>query len=131
ILLGAAASVAPAALRAAPAPSGTRLILLGTKGGPTPSKARAPACAVLMVEGSPYLIDCPDGTARQLALAGVDLTRIGPIFLTHHHSDHMAGLGALLLLAWGAGLKTPVQVYGPPPVRDIVRAELAAGLPDI
>ncbi len=131
MLLGAAASVAPAALRAAPAPSGTRLILLGTKGGPTPSKARAPACAVLIVEGRPYLIDCPDGTARQLALAGVDLSGIGPIFLTHHHSDHMAGLGALLLLAWGAGLKAPVHVYGPPPVRDIVHSELAAGLPDI
>jgi ribonuclease BN (tRNA processing enzyme) len=109
----------------------SRLVLLGTKGGPTPSKFRAPASAVLIVDGRPYLIDCPDGTARQLALAGVDLTTLGPVFLTHHHSDHMAGLGARFLLAWGAGLKTPLTVYGPPPLRRIVAAELAAGAPDI
>jgi ribonuclease BN (tRNA processing enzyme) len=131
ILLGAAASLTPAMLRAAPATAATRMILLGTKGGPTPSKARAPACAVLIAEGKTCLIDCPDGTARQLVLAGIDLSSIGSVFLTHHHSDHMAGLGALLLLAWGAGLKTPIKVYGPPPVREIVKAELAAGLPDI
>ena len=45
---------------------GTRIVLLGTKGGPTPSKTRAPASAVLIVAGKPYLIDCPDGTARNV-----------------------------------------------------------------
>ncbi len=116
---------------ASPPATRSRLILLGTKGGPTPSKSRAPASAVLIVNGKPYLIDCPDGTARQLVLAGVDLKDLGPIFITHHHSDHMAGLGALLLLAWGSGLMTPVTVYGPPPARQVVDAELAAGAPDI
>lgn len=129
--LAASAAVAPAVSASAALSDRTRLILLGTKGGPTPSKSRAPAAAVLTVEGKPYLIDCPDGTARQLALAGIDLTTLGPVFLTHHHSDHMAGLGALFLLAWGAGLKTPITVYGPPPVRAIVEAELAAGSSDI
>lgn len=127
----AAAALTVSARSTAAGPSRSRFVLLGTKGGPTPSKFRAPASAVLIAEGKPYLIDCPDGTARQLALAGVDLTTLGPVFLTHHHSDHMAGLGALLLLSWGAGLKTPVTVYGPPPVRQVVEAELAAGTPDI
>lgn len=127
----AASAAFPARSWAAAPQNRTRLILLGTKGGPSPSKYRAPAAAVVIVDGKPYLIDCPDGTSRQLVLAGVDLANVGPIFLTHHHSDHMAGLGALLLLAWGAGLKTPVTVYGPPPVRHIVEAELAAGAPDI
>lgn len=77
------------------------------------------------------LVDCPDGTARQLALAGINLTRIERIFITHNHSDHMAGLGALLLLAWGAGLKTPVAIHGPLPIRQIVAAELSAGGADI
>ena len=127
----AATAAAPSLGLAAPAPRRSQFILLGTKGGPTPSKARAPAAAVLIVDGSPYLIDCPDGTARQLVLAGVDLSSLGPVFLTHHHSDHMAGVGALLLLAWGSGLKAPVTVFGPPPLSEIVQAELAAGAPDI
>ena len=127
----AAACAIPTRSLAASATGRTRLILLGTKGGPTPSKFRAPASAVLIVAGKPYLIDCPDGTARQLALAGVDPTAIGDVFITHQHSDHMAGLGALLLLAWGAGLKTPMTVFGPPPMRAIVEAGLAAGAADI
>lgn len=131
VAFGAAGAIALNTAFAATPPSRTRLILLGTKGGPTPSKDRAPASAVLITGGRPYLIDCPDGTARQLVLAGVDPTTVGNVFLTHNHSDHMAGLGALFLLAWGAGLKTPVTVYGPPPLREIVRAELAAGAPDI
>jgi ribonuclease BN (tRNA processing enzyme) len=131
LLVAAAASALPSPSFAASPAAASRLILLGTKGGPTPSKFRAPAAAVLIAGGKPYLIDCPDGTARQLALAGVDLTNLGPVFLTHHHSDHMAGLGALLLLAWGAGLKRPVTVFGPPPVRQVIQAELAAGASDI
>jgi ribonuclease BN (tRNA processing enzyme) len=131
LAIGAVAALAPAPARSSAPSIRTRLILLGTKGGPTPSKARAPASAVLIVEGTPYLIDSPDGTARQLALAGVDVTTLGSVFLTHHHSDHMAGLGALMLLAWGAGLRTPMTIYGPPPVREIILAELAAGAPDI
>jgi ribonuclease BN (tRNA processing enzyme) len=109
----------------------TRLILLGTKGGPTPSRFRAPAAAALIVDGKPYLIDCPDGASRQLALAGIDVTALQAVFLTHLHSDHMAGLGALFLLSWGAGLKSPVAAYGPPPLRQVVAAELVAGAPDI
>ncbi len=106
-------------------------ILLGTKGGPTPSRNRAPAANLLVIDGKPYVVDCPDGTSRQIVLAGVRLPTIGPIFVTHLHSDHMAGLGALLLVAWGAGLQTPVTVFGPPGLSKVVEAELAAGTPDI
>lgn len=109
----------------------SRLILLGTKGGPTPSRNRAPAANLLVIDGKPYVVDCPDGTSRQIVLAGVRLPTIGPIFVTHLHSDHMAGLGALLLVAWGAGLQTPVTVFGPPGLSKVVEAELAAGTPDI
>lgn len=131
-LIGAGTALALSGAVVAAAPHRrTRLILLGTKGGPTPSKFRAPAAAVLLVDDLPYLIDCPDGTARQLTLAGVSLPSLRNIFLTHHHSDHMAGLGALFLLAWGAGLQSPLSIFGPPPLKRIVAAELAAGAPDI
>lgn len=131
-LLGAgAAFLAAGPARGSVRDGRSRLVLLGTKGGPTPSKARAPAANLLVVDGRPYLIDCPDGVARQLTLAGVDLATLAHVFITHHHSDHVAGLGALLQLAWGSGLQTPVTAFGPPPIRRIVRHALAAGADDI
>jgi ribonuclease BN (tRNA processing enzyme) len=117
-----AAGIAPLGLDAfaqatsASAKSGTQLILLGTKGGPTPSEFRAAPANVLIVDGRPYVIDCGNGVAIQLTKAGVRLPTIDNIFLTHHHSDHNADLGNLIFLAWATGLKTPVHLYGPPPI---------------
>src|SRR6478672_6100429 len=114
MLLGAGASalLAPSLVGAQPRRR-SRLILLGTKGGPTPSRFRAPASNLLIVDGAPFVIDCPDGVSERLVRAGVALDALTDIFITHHHSDHVAGLGALLNLAWGSGLRTPVTVYGP------------------
>jgi len=94
--------------------SGTQLILLGTKGGPTPSDLRAAPANVLVVDGQPYVIDCGNGVALQLTRAGIKLPALRDIFLTHHHSDHNADLGNLVFLAWASGLHTPVHLYGPP-----------------
>jgi ribonuclease BN (tRNA processing enzyme) len=84
-----------------------------------------------VVDGEPYVIDCPDGVAGRLVQAGVDLSKLANIFITHHHSDHVAGLGALLVLAWGSDLQTPVTVYGPPPMRRVLAAHLSANAYDI
>nr|WP_240655818.1 MBL fold metallo-hydrolase [Paraburkholderia phosphatilytica] len=99
---------------------GTKLILLGTKGGPTPSALRAAPANVLLVDGQPYVIDCGNGVALQLTKAGVKLPMVRDIFLTHHHSDHNADLLNLVFLAWASGLKTPVNLYGPPRIAKMV-----------
>jgi ribonuclease BN (tRNA processing enzyme) len=96
--------------------SKTRLILLGTGGGPRPRKGRMPSAQVILVNNTPYVVDCGNGVARQLVLAGVPLARVRHVFVTHHHSDHNADYGNLLLLAWAAGLRTRVDTWGPPPL---------------
>ena len=55
-----AAGSAPVAGHSA---KGTQLILLGTKGGPTPSDLRAAPANVLVVDGQPYVVDCGNGVA--------------------------------------------------------------------
>jgi ribonuclease BN (tRNA processing enzyme) len=103
----------------------TRLVLLGTAGGPTPkAKAAAPAQAIV-VGDRVYLVDCGDGVARQLALARLPVRDLRAVFITHQHSDHNAGFGPLFLLGWAAGLARPVDAYGPPPL-----AEMTARLLD-
>lgn len=115
----------------APSTSGTQLILLGTKGGPTPSEFRAAPANVLIVDGRPYVIDCGNGVAIQLTKAGVRLGTIDHIFLTHQHSDHNADLGNLVFLAWATSLKTPVHLYGPPPIAKMMDDFVAMNAVDI
>jgi len=115
---------AAAAFLGAPSLPGTdrtRLILLGTAGGPRPKADRAATSQVILASDRAYVVDCGDGVARQLVSAGVRLDSLEKIFITHHHSDHNADYGNLLLLAWASGLKTPVEAYGPPPLERMTR----------
>ena len=105
-----------AAVRSATAQDRTKLILLGTGGGPRPRRVSSGSAQVIVSNGVAYVIDCGDGVARQLAFAGVPLPSIRHVFITHQHSDHTADYGNLILLAWTAGLSTRVDAWGPPPL---------------
>ena len=113
------------------APQRTRLVLLGTAGGPTPkAKSAAPAQAIVVGDRI-YLVDCGDGVARQLALAKLPMRQLRAVFITHQHSDHNAGYGPLFLLGWAAGLSNRVDVYGPPPLVEMTDRLLEAYRYDI
>jgi ribonuclease BN (tRNA processing enzyme) len=129
---GASAIAALTLTRVPPAQQAkSRLILLGTAGGPTPKPNRAASSQVIVVGGASYVIDCGNGVARQMVLAGLKLGSIRSVFLTHHHSDHNADVGNLLLLAWASDLASRVEVYGPPPTRAMLRLFLEMNDADI
>jgi ribonuclease BN (tRNA processing enzyme) len=111
--------------------TGTRLVLLGTGGGPRPRKTRSAPAQAIVVNQTMYVVDCGDGVARQLVLAGLPLSSLRHIFLTHQHSDHNADYGNLLLLAWTAGLRTRVDVWGPPPLEQMTTHFFAMNSYDI
>lgn len=102
--------------------SNMRLWLLGT-GTPTPSLRR-------MCSG--YLVKCGDdfivfdhgfGAHHRLMELGVRATQVNHLFLSHHHYDHMGDYPRLLLTRWdqGAGKLPELEVFGPPPLKDITR----------
>ncbi|MEO8129598.1 MAG: MBL fold metallo-hydrolase [Bryobacteraceae bacterium] len=99
----------------------TRLILLGTAGGPRPRIGRAAPSQVILVNKAAYVVDCGNGVALQLVRAGVPLGSLRDLFITHHHSDHNADYGNLLLLAWTAGLQKRVDTWGPPPLDQMTK----------
>ena len=109
----------------------TRLILLGTGGGPRPRKASSASAQVIIRNSAAYVVDCGSGVARQMVFADVPLPTLRHIFLTHHHSDHNADYGNLIWLAWTAGLRTPVDTWGPPPLAKMTRLFFEMNASDI
>jgi ribonuclease BN (tRNA processing enzyme) len=121
-LATAAALAGETALSGAPVQQGkTRLILLGTGGGPRPRTASSASAQVVIANNAAYVIDCGNGVARQLAFANVPLRTLRHILVTHQHSDHSADYGNLIWLAWSAGLNTRVDTWGPPPLTKMTR----------
>jgi ribonuclease BN (tRNA processing enzyme) len=120
----------------------TRLVLLGTAGGPAwwPDTGRMSSSSALVVEDSIYIIDLGQGSTLRLseafssgALPGAESTDGSSLFLqdakglffTHLHQDHTADYPNLLLIGPTAGLGTstdpltnktisvPLKVFGP------------------
>ena len=111
--------------------SRSRLVLLGTGGGPTPKATRSAPAFAVAVDGATYIVDCGNGVARQMAKAALPFRSLRAVFLTHHHSDHNADYGNLFLLLWAGGLNAPVDAFGPPPLRKMTEQYLALNAYDI
>jgi ribonuclease BN (tRNA processing enzyme) len=121
LYLAAGATASPAFARIATAqqrevaPKGTRVVTLGTRSGPTADLSRAQSSNVLITNGTAYVIDAGDGVSRRLIRLGVSFRDIANIFITHPHSDHTAGLGALMMWLYDRGNPSRVVgIYGPP-----------------
>ncbi|HVY67028.1 MAG TPA: MBL fold metallo-hydrolase [Gammaproteobacteria bacterium] len=95
------------------APKGTKLVMLGTRGGPGVDLKRSETASAVIVGGAPYLLDCGYGTVRALVESGIGFTNVDTLFLSHLHNDHMADLAALLSLQWTSNKARPTHVYGP------------------
>ena len=70
------------------------LIFLGTSAS-APSVRRGLSSAVVLYKQYRFMIDCGEGTQRQLLRSGLGFRRLDRILLTHGHLDHILGLGGL------------------------------------
>lgn len=100
-------------------PDGLTAGFCGT-GSPLPDRARAGPCFVVVAGGRMFVFDAGDGSAETLTLMGLSPARIEAVFLTHMHSDHIDGLGAMALQHWVAGAAhAPLALYGGPGVERV------------
>jgi ribonuclease Z len=95
------------------------VVFLGTSAS-MPTAQRAPAALLVRRGGERLLVDCAEGTQRQLQRSNVGLVDLEEIFLTHFHADHFLGLpGMLKTFALRGRDELPLTVYGPPGLRDL------------
>jgi ribonuclease BN (tRNA processing enzyme) len=99
----------------------TRIVLLGTAGGPTLRVMRAAPSNAILAGGALYVVDCGNGVARQIVQADLRLAALKSILITHQHSDHNLDYGNLFYFAWYAGLQDQVSSYGPPPLAEMTK----------
>jgi ribonuclease BN (tRNA processing enzyme) len=118
---GAMVLAARPALAQTPAKPRTRIIFLGTKGGPRVGVGASNPANLVVVNDTPFVIDCGMGVSRQLVNAGVPLPSVKYIFISHHHSDHNLEYGNLFYNAWAAGLSTPIHSFGPKGIEAMTR----------
>jgi ribonuclease Z len=94
------------------------LVFLGTSGS-VPTAKRGLAGTLLRRGGERILVDCGEGTQRQLLRSSVGLVELPEIFLTHYHADHYLGLPGMLKTFALRGREAPLTVYGPPGLNDL------------
>lgn len=119
------------------------IFLLGTGGGPRPTAARFPTSQAVLTGDRCIVIDAGNGTAQQMARAGIAVSGLTDLLITHLHVDHAADLGMLPLAAWVDGRTDPIRVAGPPPTteslhrlvsgyeQDLIHRMASMGRPDI
>ena len=89
------------------------LIPLGTSAG-RPTLSRGASALAVVTEGAWVLCDCGEGAQIAALRAGLSLSRLDAVLITHLHGDHFNGLPGLLGTLGLEGRQRPLVVAGPP-----------------
>lgn len=103
-----------------------RIIPLGTSAG-RPTLVRGASALAVAAEGSWVMCDCGEGAQLAAQRAGLSLSRLDAVLITHLHGDHFNGLPGLLGTLGLEGRQRPLMVAGPPGLIDLLRHLAAAG----
>lgn len=78
-----------------------------------PSAARGTSATLVSRGGRRWLVDCGEGTQRQLLRSGVGLADVDLVLITHLHGDHFLGLPGMLKTFALRGREEPLLIIGP------------------
>lgn len=88
------------------------IIFLGTSDSiPTPKRNHS--AILFSLEGQNILVDCGEGTQRQLRIAKISPTKIDKILITHWHEDHVLGIIGLIKTLYMMNYSKTLKIYGP------------------
>jgi ribonuclease Z len=98
---------------------GLRAFMCGTS-SPLGVNDRAQACIAVFAGDKFYIVDSGAGSTKNLQREGVSFSKLGGVLITHMHSDHIAEIPEINLAHWVAGNESPISVYGPPGIENVV-----------
>lgn len=96
------------------------ILFLGTSAS-APSAKRGLSAQIVKHDEYRFLVDCGEGTQRQILQSGIGFKQIHRILLTHGHLDHILGLGGLMstFMRWEA--IEQLEIFGGKQTLDRVR----------
>ena len=98
-----------------------QMIILGS--GTVESKKRFMSSYLIDAGSQHILVDAGPGVVYRIREAGINLSEIGVVLITHLHADHSAGLSSFLWAReWGERKKRGLVIYGPRGIRGFVNA---------
>lgn len=89
-----------------------KITFLGT-GAMLPTKERNPNAIFISYKSEGILIDCAEGTQRQLRYAGISPTKVTKLLITHWHGDHVLGIPGLMQSLGASNYTKKLEIYGP------------------
>jgi ribonuclease BN (tRNA processing enzyme) len=113
VLLVTFSSGSPAAESACPPASGVAVQVLGS-GGPVADDARASSSYLVWIDGrARVMVDAGGGSFLRFGQAGARFADLELLALSHYHTDHAAGLPALLKSGYFSDRSDPLTLAGP------------------
>ena len=89
-----------------------QITFLGTS-SMVPTKERNQIAVFLSYGSEGILFDCGEGTQRQFKIAGISLTKVTKILISHWHGDHVLGLPGLMQTLSSLDYNGTLEIYGP------------------
>jgi len=100
-----------------------KLTILGCHSA-TPRANAFPTSQYLEMNNSHFLIDCGEGTQRQMRKYKVGFAKINHIFISHLHGDHFYGLVGLLSTYGILSREKELHIYGPKGIKEVTLLQL-------
>lgn len=100
------------------------ILFLGTSAA-VPSRDRSTSCIAVREGPDIVLMDCGEGSQRQIMASPYSFMKIRAILITHLHGDHVFGLPGLLQTMGLSNRAEPLTVYGPPGIAAFIDSSMA------
>ncbi|MBD3309747.1 ribonuclease Z [Candidatus Woesearchaeota archaeon] len=88
------------------------VVFLGTS-SMVPTKERNHTSIFLSYKGEGILLDCGEGTQRQMKIAGIRPTQVSKILISHWHGDHVLGIPGIIQTLGANEYSGTLEIYGP------------------
>ena len=93
-------------------------------GSALPTTRHNPSTQVVRIGNRQFMIDCGEGTQLQLRKSHLHFSFIDHVFISHLHGDHCFGLIGMVSSFGLLGRKTPLHIYAPAPLEQIMQPQL-------